>query len=128
MLFFQVCISLQVVFLNKFHGWCEDVRKCRLSFKFHCLFEIKKTRLKIASIITRSHVNRSVSKTINTRLPVSNPIMWLFEKENVPPKLFSWHYFGNLSCFSSYRHHSTILQPNNFIRDWKIRLLGQRIF
>jgi hypothetical protein len=27
-------------------------------------------------------------KTINTRLPVSNPIMWQFEKENVPPKLF----------------------------------------
>jgi hypothetical protein len=25
---------------------------------------------------------------------------------------FSWHYFGNLLCFSSYRHHSTILQPN----------------
>jgi hypothetical protein len=44
----------------------------------------------------------------------------------VPPKLFSWHYFGNL--FSSYPHHSTILQPNNFIRDWKIRLLGQKIF
>jgi hypothetical protein len=30
---------------------------------------------------------------------------------------FSWHYFGNLLVFSSYPHHSTISQPNNFIRD-----------
>jgi hypothetical protein len=48
---------------------------------------------------------------------LSNPIMRQFEKVNVPLKLFSWHYFGNLLCFS---HHSTILQPNNFIMDWKI--------
>jgi hypothetical protein len=28
---------------------------------------------------------------------------------------FSWHYFGNLSCYSSYPHHSTILQPNSLV-------------
>jgi hypothetical protein len=39
---------------------------------------------------------------------------------------FSWPYFGNLLCFSSYPHHSTIPQPNNFIRDCRIRLLGQK--
>jgi hypothetical protein len=37
-------------------------------------------------------------KTINTRLPLSNPIMWKFEKENVPPKLFLltlfWEFWG----------------------------------
>jgi hypothetical protein len=32
-----------------------------------------------------------LAKTINTRLPVSNPIMWQFEKGNVTPKL-SFHY------------------------------------
>jgi hypothetical protein len=58
-------------------------------------------------------------KTINTRLPVSNPIMWQFLKKWMfLPNFFSWHYFGNLLCFSSYR--STILQPNNFIWNWKI--------
>jgi hypothetical protein len=40
---------------------------------------------------------------------------------------FCWHYFGNLLCFSNYAHHSTILQPNYFIMDWKIRLLGQKM-
>jgi hypothetical protein len=30
----------------------------------------------------------SSTKAINTRLPVSNPIMGQFEKVNVPPKLF----------------------------------------
>jgi hypothetical protein len=40
---------------------------------------------------------------------------------------FSWHYFGNLFCFSNYPHHSTIIQPNNFIMNWKIRLLGQKM-
>jgi hypothetical protein len=39
---------------------------------------------------------------------------------------FSWPYFGNLLVFSSYPHHSTIPQPNNFIRDCRIRLLGQK--
>jgi hypothetical protein len=42
-------------------------------------------------------------------------------------KKFSWHYFGNLLFFFSHPHHSTILQPNNFIRDWKIKLLGQKM-
>jgi hypothetical protein len=28
------------------------------------------------------------TETRNTRPPVSNPIMWQFEKQNVPPKLF----------------------------------------
>jgi hypothetical protein len=51
------------------------------------------------------------------RPPVSNPIMWQFEKQNVPPKLFFLTLFRNLLCFSSYPHHSTIPQPNNFIRD-----------
>jgi hypothetical protein len=67
-------------------------------------------------------------KTINTRLPLSNPFMWQFEKEKVPPKLFSWHYFGNLLCFSSYPHHSTTLQPNKCYKALKIRLLGQFFF
>jgi hypothetical protein len=39
---------------------------------------------------------------------------------------FSWPYFGNLLSCSSYPHHSTIPQPNNFIRDCRIRLLGQK--
>jgi hypothetical protein len=39
---------------------------------------------------------------------------------------FSWPYFGNLLCCSSYPHHSTIPQPNNFIMDCRIRLLGQK--
>jgi hypothetical protein len=65
-------------------------------------------------------------ETRNTRPPVSNLIMWQFEKQNVPPKLFSWPYFGNLLYCSSYPHHSTIPQPNNFIRDCRIRLLGQK--
>jgi hypothetical protein len=66
------------------------------------------------------------TETRNTRPPVSNPIMWQFEKQNVPPNFFSWPYCGNLLCFSSYPHHSTIPQPNNFIRDCRIRLLGQK--
>jgi hypothetical protein len=45
-------------------------------------------------------------------------ITWMFLQN-----FFSWHFLGNLLCFSSYRHHSTILQPNNFIRDWKNRLI-----
>jgi hypothetical protein len=47
---------------------------------------------------------------------------WMFLQN-----FFSWHYFGNVLCFSSYPNHSTILQPNNFIMDWNIRLLGQTI-
>jgi hypothetical protein len=39
---------------------------------------------------------------------------------------FSWPYFGNLLYCSSYPHYSTIPQPNNFIRDCRIRLLGQK--
>jgi hypothetical protein len=39
---------------------------------------------------------------------------------------FSWPYFGNLLYCSSYPHQSTIPQPNNFIRDCRIRLLGQK--
>jgi hypothetical protein len=39
---------------------------------------------------------------------------------------FSWPYFGNLLYCSSYPTHSTIPQPNNFIRDCRIRLLGQK--
>jgi hypothetical protein len=39
-------------------------------------------------IIVRETVINPIPKTINTRLPLSNPIMWQFEKENVPPKLF----------------------------------------
>jgi hypothetical protein len=39
---------------------------------------------------------------------------------------FSWPYFGNVLYCSSYPHHSTIPQPNNFIRDCRIRLLGQK--
>jgi hypothetical protein len=39
---------------------------------------------------------------------------------------FSWPYFGNLLCCSSYPHHFTIPQPNNFIMDCRIRLLGQK--
>jgi hypothetical protein len=39
---------------------------------------------------------------------------------------FSWPYFGNLLYCSSYPHHSTIPQQNNFIRDCRIRLLGQK--
>jgi hypothetical protein len=42
------------------------------------------------------------------------------------PNFFSWPYFWNLLCFSSYPHHSTIPQPSNFIRDCSIRLLGQK--
>jgi hypothetical protein len=43
-----------------------------------------------------------------------------------PQNFFSWRYFGNLLYCSSYPHHSTIPQPNNFIRDCRIRLLGQK--
>jgi hypothetical protein len=32
--------------------------------------------------------NRERTKAMNTRLPVSNPIMWQLETVNVPPKLF----------------------------------------
>jgi hypothetical protein len=64
-------------------------------------------------------------KTINTRLPVSNPIMWQFKKVNVPPKKISWHYFGNLLCFSSYQHHSTIPQPNKcFMSGTRLKILS----
>jgi hypothetical protein len=38
-------------------------------------------------------------KTINTRLPVSNPIMWQFEKVNVPPKLFFLTLFWEFVMF-----------------------------
>jgi hypothetical protein len=36
-------------------------------------------------------------------------------------KLFYLTLFWEFVMVSSYPHHSTILQPNNFIRDWKIR-------
>jgi hypothetical protein len=62
-----------------------------------------------------------VDKGINTRLPLSNPIMFF-------QNFFFWHYFGNLLSFANYPHHSTIIQPNNFIMDLKIRLIGQKIF
>jgi hypothetical protein len=47
--------------------------------------------------------------------------------DNLKKRMFLQNFFpdtifGNLSCFSSYPHHSTILQPNNFIRDRKIKL------
>jgi hypothetical protein len=49
-------------------------------------------------------------------------IMWQFEKENVPPKLFFLTLFWEFVMFFQLStHHSTILQPNNFIWDWLIR-------
>jgi hypothetical protein len=36
---------------------------------------------------------------------------------------FSWHYFGNLLCFSNSRHHSTILQIKQKFMPLKIRLI-----
>jgi hypothetical protein len=44
---------------------------------------------------------------------------WMFLQN-----FFSWHYFGNLLCFSNSRHHSTILQTKQKFMPKKIRLLG----
>jgi hypothetical protein len=48
----------------------------------------------------------SCPKTVNTRLPVSNPIMhmWQFEKENVPPKLFFLTLFWQFVMFFQLDH------------------------
>jgi hypothetical protein len=35
----------------------------------------------------------------------------ILKKRMFLQNFFSWHYFGNLLCLSSYPHHSTILQP-----------------
>jgi hypothetical protein len=70
-------------------------------------------------------------ETRNSRPPVSNPIKLCDNLKNrmFLQNFFSWPYFVNLLVFSSYPHHSTIPQPNNFIWDCRIRLLGQkRIF
>jgi hypothetical protein len=53
-----------------------------------------------------------------------NPIMWQFEKENVPTKLFFLKLFCEFVTFfqlptSRDPHHSTILLTNNFIIDSK---------
>jgi hypothetical protein len=67
-------------------------------------------------------------KTINTRLPVSNPIMWRFERENVPSTLFFLTLFWEFVMFfqlSTSFHYSAANQVNS--RDWKIRLLGQKM-
>jgi hypothetical protein len=54
-----------------------------------------------------------------------NCIMWQFEKENIPPKLFSWHYIVTKYVIDT----KLFIQPNNFIiMDWKIRLLSKKIF
>jgi hypothetical protein len=58
--------------------------------------------------------------TINTRLPVYNPIIWQFEKVNVPPKLFSLHYFGNLLVFP-------VIHIIPLFYSWKIRPIGQKM-
>jgi hypothetical protein len=47
-------------------------------------------------------------------------IMWQFEKENVPPKLF-WEFVMFFQLSTSLQFALAILQPNNFISDWKIR-------
>jgi hypothetical protein len=39
--------------------------------------------------------------------------------------VFSWHYFGNLLCFSSYPHHSTIPQSNKCVMSRKIRVVSR---
>jgi hypothetical protein len=54
------------------------------------------------------------AKTINTRLPLSNPIMWQFEKVKVPPKLFFLTLFWESAMFfhqlSTSFHYSTAKQ------------------
>jgi hypothetical protein len=74
--------------------------------------------------VVAPHQRRFLPETRNTRPTVSNPNMWQFEEVNVPPKLFSWHYFGNLLCFSNTRHHCTILQTKQKFMPKKNRLLG----
>jgi hypothetical protein len=70
----------------------------------------------------------------NYRLPLSNPILnyvtiWKREctqcssKTFFPDTILGFYYvFPVINP-----HHSTIPQPNNFIMDWKIRLLGQKM-
>jgi hypothetical protein len=58
---------------------------------------------------TKCTTNKSLDKA-NTRLPLSNPIMWQFEKENVPPKLFFRTLFWEFVMFfqlSTSFHYST---------------------
>jgi hypothetical protein len=57
----------------------------------------------------------TIPETRNTRPPVSNPIMWQFEKQNVPPKLFFLTLFWQFVMFfqlSTSFHYSTAKQFN----------------
>jgi hypothetical protein len=72
-------------------------------------------------------------KTINTRLPLSNPIMimWQFEKVNVPPKLLlSWHYLpviDTIPLLDSQFHYGLKNKTSRSKNDFK-RLFDLKVF
>jgi hypothetical protein len=92
-------------------------KKPKIMWKRHKLYFLVtlSSVVKIGLLRPYMHVHGRVQRQETLDLPYLTLLCDNLKNRMFLQNFFSWHYYGNLLCFSNYPHHFTILQPNKFL-------------